>query len=324
MKLIIDGNNLAYRANCTTNLYTKTGERVSAIYGTLQMIQSYLKKAGSGWKNKLLLEVQDYKLDRTLMFDEVIMCWDGGKSKFRKAIFADYKGHRERKRSEKTKEEQEEYYQFLDQMSQLHDILPSFGVKSLKIKDWEGDDLIYAVVKYSDPDELKVIVSTDRDMLQLVSENVLVWSPFKEVLVTPKNFVDFTGVPQSSYLTFRVLVGDATDNIEGIKGIGEKKAKDLILKYGDLNGILANQAQLMKSVVTRRIFENYSLVERNQKLMDMRRIPVEEIAEEVKEFLDTKVEFSEPLAKAFLMSKQFVSILKDFGTWSIPFKHLKY
>jgi DNA polymerase-1 len=340
MKLLIDANNLAYRANSTTQLTTKSGENVSAIYGTLQMIQSYLKKTGSGWKNKMLIATQEHLKDKTLEFDDVIMCWDGGKSKFRKILYPEYKGHRESKRAEKTKDEQNTYFQLLDQMEQLHEILPHFGVRSLKLKGWEGDDLIYAVNKEIDGEDITVIISTDRDMLQLVDEKTFVWSPFKEVLVTPENFVAVTGVPKRFYLTYRILVGDKSDNIDGVNGIGDKKAKDLIVKYGDIQGIQANAVALMKSVVTKRIIENPALLKRNEDLMDMRKIPltganitcwsnpdkvdwIEGIEEEVTSALKEKVMFEKDVVRAFLMSKQFISIMKDFTVWTNVFANLK-
>lgn len=339
MKLLIDSNNLAFRAKSTINLTTKGGEDVSAIFGTLKMLHSYLKKTSGGWKNKMLDDVREYMLDRTLDFDDVIMCWDGGKSKFRKAIYPEYKAHREKKRSEKTTEEQNSYYQFLDQMCQLHEILPNFGVHSLKFKGWEGDDLIYAVRKLVPEDEICVIISTDQDMLQLVDEKTFVWSPFKEILITPKNFVQVTGIPKRFYLTYRILVGDKSDNIEGINGIGEKKAKDLIIKFGDIKGMQANAPTLMKSKVYGRIIENPNLLKLNEDLMDMTKIPlngkaypnpdnpnktiwVEPIEEEIRKALETKVKFEKELVRMFLMSKQFVSILKDFNTWSMVFSNL--
>jgi DNA polymerase-1 len=340
MKLILDGNNTAYRAHATTNLTTKSGENVSAIYGTLNIIQSYLKKSGSGWKNKMLTAVQEKMLNRTLEVDEVVVCWDGGKSKWRRILYPDYKGHREKKRADKTTEEQNSYYQMLDQMEVLHEMLPHFGVKSLKVRGWEADDLIYATTKFAEEDDICVIVSTDKDMLQLVDERTFVWSPFKETLVTLDNFTQFTGVPKRFYLSYRILVGDKSDNIDGIYGIGDKKAKDLIIKYGDIQGMQSNAPALMKSVVTKRIVENPLLLKRNEELMDMRKIPlqganilqggdpdkgtwVDGIEEDILAQLNQRVKFERELVKAFLMSKQFISILKDFTVWSNVFTNLK-
>lgn len=324
IKLVLDGNNTAYRARSTVTLKTKQGEDVSAIFGTLRILESYLKPTRGGWKNKILDAVQDARLNRTIGFDEVITCWDGGKSQFRKSFYPEYKAHREKKRKEYTPEEQASYYAFLDQMEEMHEVLNMFGVRSLKVKGWEADDLMCSVAKLKAPDDVVILVSTDRDMLQLVDENVYVWSPIKEVLVTPKNFAEFTGLTKDTYLTFRALVGDSSDNIIGIEGIGDKKGKDLMYKYKSLEGIKENQAVLSKSKVFIRIFENdMAIVNRNLKLMDLNKVPFEEIQDYVVGELGKSVRFETEFVRTFFMSKQFISILKDFATWSLPFQNLK-
>lgn len=332
MKLVIDANNLSYRAHSTQQLTTKSGEPVGAIYGTLQMLQSYLKKSEGKWKNKLFEQLSETLKGETPNITDVVMCWDGGKSKWRKAYYPEYKAHREAKRAEKTPEEREAYSALLSQMETLHENLPLLGVRSLKYKGWEGDDLIFAVRDLTPKDEICIIVSTDKDMLQLVDEKTFVWSPFKEILVTPENFFAFTGVSKPSYLTYRVLVGDSSDNIPGIKGIGDKKAKDLIIKYGNIEGIRVNRDSLMKSKVTSRIFDEHHIIDRNVKLMDMRHIPVmgftigdvveDGITQRVSKDLDEKLEFQSGLFKMFLMSKQFVSIISGYATWTQPFAEL--
>lgn len=321
MKLILDANNLAYRAWSTTTLTTKSGENVSAIYGSLQMIQSYLKPSAGKYKNKLLDAVSEY-LGETREFDTVVACWDFGKSKTRMEIFPDYKRQREDKKAEQTEEERAAFKQFIDQMDQLHHNLPHFGVKSLKVRGWEGDDLMYVVTKLLPEDSLCVLVSTDKDMLQLVSDRVLVWSPFRETLYTPKNFLSATGVTQKSYLSYRVLVGDSSDNINGVSGVGEKTAKDLVTKFGDLEGILKAKPLLMKSKRTARIFEDLSLLKRNLQLMDLSYVPVDEVRDHVEEVLNAETKFDDRAVKQFLLSKQFVSIMSDFVMWSRPFRVL--
>lgn len=320
MKLLIDGNNLSYRANMTTELYTKQGERVSAIYGSLQMLQSYLKPSQGNYKNKLLDSVRMHLDDEDVAFNDVVVCWDAGRSKQRMSIYPEYKGNRDAKKAERTEEEQAAYRQFIDQMEQLHANLPKFGVRSLKIRGWEGDDLVYVVSQLVD--DICVIVSTDKDMLQLVSDRIFVWSPFKEQLITPKNFQAVVGVPQSSYLSYRILVGDSSDNINGVAGVGDKTAKDLLLKYANIDGIKANQAALMKSKRTAKIFEDLSLLERNDKLMNLKNVDFQEIQAQVQEVLDEELYFQDAEVKKFLASKQFVKILSDFLMWSMAFRML--
>lgn len=320
MKLIIDGNNLAYRANVTTDLTTSKGEKVSAIYGTLQMLQSYIKPSQGNYKNKLLDSLKIVLDEEEVMFDDIIMCWDAGHSEQRKMLYPEYKAHRKKRREEKTPEEQEDYKQFIRQMDELHTNLPKFNVKSLKFKGWEGDDLIYVVTQLI-KDDICVIVSTDKDMLQLVSDRTFIWSPFKEKLITPKNFAYEVGVKKSLYLDYRVIVGDPSDNINGLRGIGDKTAKSLLIKYGDLNGIIANSSKLTPAK-RKTVEEGLGIIERNRKLMDLTYLDYSDIEESVKRILETPTEFDSKAVKMFLASKQFVKILSDFLTWSTYFKML--
>lgn len=319
MRLLIDGNNLAYRANATTELTTKQGERVSAIHGTLQMLQSYLKPSEGKYKNKMLDSLRLHFGNEDLEFSDVVTCWDAGKSKQRMELYPEYKANRSK--GDRTPEEKAAFSQFIDQMEQLHEILPSFGVRSVKFKGWEGDDLIYVASQLID--DICVIVSTDKDMLQLVSDRILVWSPFKEKLITPKNFGMNTGFAQPSYLSMRILVGDTSDNINGVKGIGEKTAKDLLIKYTDIDGVLEAKEELMKSKRTQKIFDDVEVLERNNKLMNLTHVKYDEIKDEFLELLsDDKVIFRDRAVKEFLAKKQFVKIMAEFLLWSMPFRML--
>lgn len=320
MKLVIDGNNLAFRANVTTELTTSKGEKVSAIYGTLKMLQSYIKPSDGRYKNKLLDSLKLVLDEDDLLFSDIIMCWDAGHSKFRKSLYPEYKAQRMKKREERTLEEQEDYKQFMRQMDELHTNLPKFNVKSLKFKGWEGDDLIYVVTQLM-KDDICVIVSTDKDMLQLVSDKVFVWSPFKEKLITPKNFEFEVGVQKSLYLDYRVMVGDSSDNIVGLKGIGDKTAKSLLAQYGSLNGVIANSGKLTPA--KKKTFEEgLGIIDRNRKLMDLRYVDYSDIKESVERILNEETEFDGKAVKMFLASKQFVSILSDYLSWSTYFKML--
>lgn len=321
LRLILDANNLAYRGNVTNKLTTKQGEQVGAIYGTLQMIQSYLKPTSGRFTNRIYKALEQEGIHGKV-FTRVIACWDHGKSQYRKELYPEYKAQREKKRREKTEEEKEDYMEFIRQMNELHDFLPNLGVISLKSKGWEADDLIY-VATTQNTEDITVIVTTDRDMLQLVDEKVFVWSPFKEKLITPANFVQETGVSKESYLDFRALVGDSSDNIKGVPGIGEKTAKSLILRYGNMDGILKGQTELRKSVRTARIFENLDVIDRNKMLMDLEKAPTDEIEPYVKTALSMNVSVNDKVVKNFFISKQFISLLTSYLGWIQPFKKLK-
>lgn len=322
MILLLDGNNLCYRADQTHQLTTKQGERVGAIYGTINMIHSYLKPSGGGYNNYIYDALEEIGVEEN--FTRVVMAFDGGKSKWRKSFYSEYKAQRDRNRAQKTPEEKAARDAFLGQMNTLHEELPNFGVKSLKLRDWEADDLIYTVTKLSRGERV-IVVSTDKDMLQLVSDTVYVWRPSKDKdgkLYTPENFEKLTGVAKESYLDYRLLVGDSSDNIPGITGIGEKTAASLMKEYKSIEGMIPYRALLMKSKVKQRIFTNADILDRNDALMNMERIPMESVEPYVKAELVTTESFDEKAVKTFLMKKQFVSILKNMLQLSQAFKQL--
>ena len=152
--ILMDGNNTAYRANCVTELYTKSGIRTSAIVGVLNITHSVIEQLS-----------KEYDLP----VKEVIYGWDRGHAQRRKDVFPEYKGNR--KSSEKTDEEKQWMEEFIEQANILYDKLPLFGIKCIRKTGWEGDDLIYGLVqslRKTHPEDTIVIVSTDEDFHQLI------------------------------------------------------------------------------------------------------------------------------------------------------------
>ena len=113
LHILMDGNNTAYRANCTTELYTKSGERTSAIMGVLNITHNVMENLA-----------KEYKLP----VKEVVYAWDLGHSPRRKAVFPEYKANR-KKGEERTEEDRTWMDEFIQQANILYENLPLFGVK---------------------------------------------------------------------------------------------------------------------------------------------------------------------------------------------------
>ncbi len=324
MILLIDANNLAFRADQTSDLTTKSGKRVGAIYGTLRMIKSYLTQTDSKHRNDILESVWENEFVKTdePYFRKAICAWDGGKSAFRKKLYPDYKGQRERRRVAQSDEEKNKYESFVEQMKVIDEMLPNFGVHSIKVRHYEADDIIYYIS--TSIKEPAVIVSTDKDMLQLVNSHIAVWSPYKKILYTKANFKEKTGISKSSFIDYRVLIGDSSDNIKGVKGIGEKTARQLIGQYKNIDNIFSDRQHLIKKVRTARIFDEADKIDLNKQLMDMNNIPIDEsFKEEVKnKYFDT-IGFESKFVKKVFMKYRFTSLLSDFIEWSRPFRGLE-
>ena len=241
--LIFDGNQTAFRANCTSELYTKDGVRTSAIYGTLKITHSIAES---------ILGLIPFEYGK---IKDIVFAWDFGHSERRKKIFPQYKANR--KKYKQSEEDRQWMSDFIEQANVLHTSLPLIGVRSIKQKGWEGDDLVYGAIKCINklyPNDLCVIISTDEDFHQLVSANTWIYNPTKQIIISHNNYKEITGIEQNTFLTYKILKGDSSDGINGVQGIGEKTAKDLVNKYGDLCGILNNEKELMKSKRTARIF----------------------------------------------------------------------
>ena len=315
--LLVDGNNLVYRnAVVMANLTTKDGFPTGGIFGALNGISHSLREV-----KKLCGE------DIT----ECITVFDGGRSKRRLDLFPDYKGTRKTAET-RTEEEQTFYTSLIEQANILIKSLPDVGVKTLKIKGWEADDLIYGLIKQSEvvregENNKFVIMSTDEDFLQLIDKNVSVYSPIKGVFYTYDNFEELFGCKPENFISYKILKGDSSDNISGINGIGDKIGKKLVNEYGGLVGILnpSNRDALMKSKITQRIFtpEGLATIDRNNQLINLKEfVDYTDVEDELTEVLYDMPSISEKSAKEFLIKYQLSSILVKFVEWLKPYRDL--
>lgn len=303
LHLIFDGNNTSYRANAVTELYTKQGERTSAIIGTLNITHATMENLTKELK---------------MPIKEVIYAWDMGHSPRRTSVFPEYKGNRKKTF---TPEDSEWMEEFIHQANVLHENLPMLGIKSYRKKGWEGDDIVLGIVEEIDlksPEDISVIISTDEDFHQLISPSTHVYSPIKKILFTLDNYKELTGIDHENFLTYKILKGDSSDGIPGIPGIGEKTAKTLVNTYGSLDTLLEAGEELRKSKRTAKIFthEGLSILDRNNKLINLRDyVDLSEIQEDISELLEDEPVVDEKATKAFLMRYQLTSILVKFKSW---------
>lgn len=316
MLLIVDGNNIAYRAHFTPQgaLTKKDGTPSGVIKGFLESIRVYLQKFPET--------------------ERVIVCWDTGRAKWRTEVYPDYKENRDYGADDV--EKKESFEALWNQIDVLHEILPKFGVQSIRLPHWEADDLVYRVATmFGDEFTHAMVATADKDMFQLVNDKVSIYKPgnkFKEsVVLSPLNFKEEVGVEQHAYIGYKALIGDPSDNIFGVPGIGEKTAKNLINKYGHINNILGAQGAdlkaLMKSKRNARIFEpeNLKRLGINNKIMNFQYVPEDpEVTKLVANALTCEVpRMNTKEIKAILMEWQFVSILSSFQSWIFPYMGLE-
>lgn len=302
MHLVYDGYNLAYRCNSVTDLYTKQGERVSAIFGTVKSIISDI-------------ETLEKKTDEVV--EDITFAWDFGRSERRTSLYPEYKGNRGDK-------DEGFYTEFLNQVNCLHDqLLPKLGIRSVRFKGWEADDIIYAITQLIKDQDL-VIISNDTDFFQLIRDNVTVYSPIKKEFYNNQNFRLKFGIPLEGYISYKALVGDPSDNIPGISGIGKTTGADLINKYLNVQGIIkARKTGLLKS--SKRvdsILQNYSIIPRNMELIDLSYVDYSPIEEDLEKLLACDLVFNSKETMEFFRQKQFTSLLVEFNKISKVFKRI--
>lgn len=217
--LLIDGNAIFHRAFHGLPLFkTSGGEYTNAIYGFLKMFFEIVKR-----------EKPVY----------VAVAWDRAAPTFRHEEYKEYKATRSAP--------PEELY---PQLPRLKEALEAFNVSMFELDGYEADDIIGTIAEKAekDPEIHTLILTGDRDSLQLVTNKTHVIAPVKgvsEVIeYTPAMVKEKTGLNPDQIVDYKSLKGDVSDNIKGVPGIGEKGAVELLQKYGHLEGIYQHLDEL--------------------------------------------------------------------------------
>lgn len=241
MILLCDTNGLAYRSYFTSSLTTSDGEHVAIPHYGIKTFWNLLDRFRSADKPTACVAV-----------------WDGGRSRARMEAYPQYKAKREESRPSNFSPEM--FYKGCDMLTEAFKHL---GIPHLKRRHVEADDIIAQLAKAAT--DTVMIVSTDKDFWQLISENVSVYSPTKDEVITIGTFKQKTGYKSpSQYLRVRILTGDESDNIIGLKGVGPKTA----LKYVE-SGKSLHQLLKAKELKTRHGYSDGYIVRRNAYLMDL-------------------------------------------------------
>ena len=232
MILVIDGNNLA---NMCAYIGKKVNRKTYSASGLdTRMINMFMKKL--------------YGLYDNLYPDEIIICWDKrlthGFTNFRKQE-ATYKSTRVNDPKEREV--------LFEQCGIIENMVEHLGIKNIHPNVMEADDVI-AWIAHTANDSV-VIGSFDQDLLQLVNENVEYFDLRKKEKVTIENFEDIYGVPTNRFLLYKMVLGDRSDNITGLKGYGKVKSKKMVDCDAPFAGLTLEQKKLLA---------------KNRKLMDLR------------------------------------------------------
>jgi DNA polymerase-1 len=233
---LIDGNSYAYRAfYAIKELSTSRGFSTNAIYGFTNML---------------------LKIIRGKKPDGIVVSFDSPAPTKRHTIFEEYKAHRPRTP-----------HDLVEQMPHIKKLISAFHIKILEMSGYEADDIIGTVAKRLTSEGISVlIVTADKDMLQLVNGDIKIYDPVKDKILDEEYIKDKFGVGPERVTEFMALRGDPVDNIPGIKGIGEKTAKELLSGVSSLEELLGNTNLIKKERLRKLIAENTDMVRLSQTL----------------------------------------------------------
>lgn len=306
---IVDGHYLLHRVMHVPQLRmlsTKEGKPTGGVFGTIKSLRSTV----ATWS-----EIR-----------RLVVVFDGGHSKRRLKLFPGYKN---RKRNEDVDPDGLTYQQkFGMQLNYLRFVLPRLGVKVVKLPGREGDDVVGFLARELD-DQLKIVVSDDKDMYQLIDEDIHVWRPLKEERVTLSNYEEIVGCKKEHFLLRKACLGDGSDAIPGIKGVGPKTVDKVIQECGGNIGPYPYEpffeATLdMKGKKFEAIFTNLDIVLRNFNLVD---ISLEKFTSEEKDtmvqIVNRRSEFDVLAVKRVFVGLEFYSLVENFSQWITPFQMLR-
>ncbi len=248
--LLLDGHSLAYRAFYALpaeNFSTKTGQNTNAVYGFTSMLINMLRDEEPS---------------------HIGVAFDLSRQTFRLEEYADYKAGRSATPTE-----------FSGQIPLLHEVLDALKIRYIEVPGYEADDIIATLTTQATAEGMEVvIVSGDRDVFQLIDDDVTMVYPVRGVSdvwrMDPKAVQEKYLVPPERYSDLAALVGESSDNLPGVPGVGPKTAAKWITTYGDLMGIVAN-VDTIGGKVGAALREHLDNVLRNRRLNQLvRDVPV--------------------------------------------------
>ncbi|CAI1980174.1 DNA polymerase I [Serratia marcescens] len=208
--ILVDGSSYLYRAyHAFPPLTNSAGEPTGAMYGVLNMLRS------------LLLQYQP---------SHVAVVFDAKGKTFRDELFAEYKSHRPSMPDD-----------LRAQIEPLHSMVKAMGLPLLVTPGVEADDVIGTLALEAEKAGHAVLISTgDKDMAQLVTPNVTLINTMNNTILGPQEVCDKYGIPPELIIDFLALMGDSSDNIPGVPGVGEKTAQALLQGIGGLDALYGN------------------------------------------------------------------------------------
>ncbi len=208
--ILIDGSSYLYRAyHAAPNFTNSDGEPTGAVYGVVNMLRSMLRQFST---------------------EHIAVIFDAKGKTFRDDMFPEYKANRPPMPDE-----------LRGQIEPLHAVIKAMGLPLISISGVEADDVIGTLATQASQQGMPVLISTgDKDMAQLVDQNITLINTMTDVVMDPAGVVDKFGIGPELIIDYLALMGDKVDNIPGVPGVGEKTAKALLTGIGGLDALYDN------------------------------------------------------------------------------------
>ncbi|TFG89538.1 MAG: DNA polymerase I, partial [Candidatus Atribacteria bacterium] len=233
---LIDGNSYVYRAYYAIKVLSNSkGFPTNAVYGFTTMLLKIIRD-----KNP----------------DGVVVAFDSPVPTERHRMYAAYKAQRPETPGD-----------LITQLPYIRKMVSAFQIPIFEMPGYEADDIIATLARKAVSEGADVfIVTGDKDMLQLVNDKVKMYDPMKDKLFDNESVKERFGVEPSRIPEFMALTGDAVDNIPGIKGVGEKTAKELLSQFSSIDDLLSNVEKIKKDKLRALVAEYADSVRLSEKL----------------------------------------------------------
>ena len=257
--LMIDGLNLFFRNFAMMNMVNPDGIHIGGLGGFFRSLGAEIRRVNP---------------------TQVYVIFDGaGSSNNRKNLLPEYKSGRDLQRItnwDAFDNLEDEHDAKVDQMVRIIQYLKTLPVKTLSIPKVEADDVIayLSSVVPKDPKDKVFIVSSDKDFLQLINKNVIVYRPMEKEFYTEETVVEKFKMSPTNFILYKTLMGDNSDKVAGVKGLGPKKLYKLFPELSERDMSLDDiynicESKFKENVIYARIIQNIDALERNYKIMDL-------------------------------------------------------
>lgn len=252
-------------------------------------------------------------ITQAFQFDQLMIFWDEGKSRWRTSVYPEYKKQREARREK----EDIDFEEVFSQAKEAQKFLNFYHVPQLVVRGIEADDLISWVseYRYDKHGDTVIIATSDKDLWQLIrsdgQKQIIVYDPAKKCWVNEEYVKDFLGICPSSIRFLKSLAGDASDNIPGAKGIGPKTSATLLTDYRTIGNLFSDEAvkELKEKKTTSRILFYEDEVETAYRIVNIPTLDEVGLYVNSEELSNLEAQFSLPKAVDMIRARMLVDRL---------------